>query len=487
MPRPSTSLLQDAIDIPQWLEADRLTPYAERLRRDRDIARPMAAAPPVRRVRQWWRSAGPSTEASAGERLERIRGALSIVMAALGAIGGMSLALAAFRYDGSQPVNVVRLVALLVGLQLLLILLTVLLIPRRVPVLRNIQDALATLSPGALAASISRRIVRSRPDLARLFDRHAARAGASRFAKWQLLLWAQVAAVSFNVAALATAIALVTFTDLAFGWSTTLNADPAVVSHIVDVIAWPWHAIAPSAVPSAELVEQSQFFRLEGSALPAPGASRTLAGWWPFTICAIVTYGLLPRILLLIVSALRLRAATAALLLDDPGVTALLDRMDSPALETSAAEHDALQARGTPAAALSRHIVAARAQAIVWEDCLTSDAAGAYARERLGFDLVSIVEAGGGRALSADRAALEQIAAAAPDLLVVFTPAWEPPLLEFLDFLGELRRHIGDAVTIIVTPVPERTHAVSDTERDTWARAVGRLADPRLYLETGAA
>ena len=42
--------------------------------------------------------------------------------------------------------------------------------------------------------------------------------------------WSQVAAVGFNVAALATAALLVTFTDLAFRWSTTLDADPQVVT-----------------------------------------------------------------------------------------------------------------------------------------------------------------------------------------------------------------------------------------------------------------
>jgi hypothetical protein len=319
-----------------------------------------------------------------------------------------------------------------------------------------------------------------------LFDRHAARASAGRFAKWQLLYWAQAAAVTFNVAALCTAIALVTFTDLAFGWSTTLDANPATVSRIVEAIAWPWHAIAPSAVPSAALVEQSQFFRLEGGGTPGLGAPRTLAGWWPFTIFAIVTYGLLPRLALLALSALRLRAATAALLLDDPRVTALLDRMASPALETAAAEHEAVRLRGTHARAPAQRMSMGAVHAVIWEDSLSPDAAHVYARQHLGFDVSSVVEAGGSRTLSADDDALERLAAAKADTLVVFTPAWEPPLLEFLDFLTALRRRVGEATTIVVTPVPEATRDMSEIERETWARAVGRLSDPRLYVETGA-
>ena len=106
-----------------------------------------------------------------------------------------------------------------------------------------------------------------------------------------MLYWSQTAAVAFNVAALVTAIMLVTFSDLAFGWSTTLDADPAAVTRVVQRIAWPWAALVPPAVPSAELVEQSQFFRLEGSARRR-SAPRALGAWWPFTILALVTYGL---------------------------------------------------------------------------------------------------------------------------------------------------------------------------------------------------
>jgi hypothetical protein len=35
--------------------------------------------------------------------------------------------------------------------------------------------------------------------------------------------------------------------------------------------------------------------------------------------------------------------------------------------------------------------------------------------------------------------------------------------------------------------VPDGSRDVSDLERETWVRAMGRLKDPRLYVETGAA
>ena len=408
-------------------------------------------------------------------------------MIAIGASFGCGVALAAFHYDGSRPVNVVTLLATLVIAQLVLLVLTLLLIPRGLPGLRAIQDLLETMNPGAWAASIYRRIARPPRDAAPLFGWHHGRsAAAGRFAKWQMLFWSQTAAVAFNVAAIATGVALVTFTDLAFGWSTTLQADPHVVARWVDAVSLPWQAWAPAAVPDLSLIERSQFFRLDGARVLDVDASRALTGWWAFTILAIVTYGLLPRLALWSLCVARLRAATRALLLEDPRVTALLDRMAAPAVETAAREpEDARPASAMPDASHPDALVGS-ARAVIWSGSVAPESADAYARGTLGIALNEVVEAGGGRTLAADQASIDRVSAGYAGTVVVFTRAWEPPLLEFLDFVAALRRALGTDASIIVAPVAESSAAVESQHRETWARAIGRLADPRVYLETGA-
>jgi hypothetical protein len=474
-------LFEDAIDIPLWLESDRLTPHAQRSGRDRAVGLTQGSRDPLQRVRGWWRAVGPDGE-GAGARLDRMRGAVTAVMGLLGAVLGTSVALAALQYDGSQPVNVVRLIALLVVVPTLFLVVSLLLLPGRVALLRGVQDFIAPLNPGALAVAVFRRLARGSPELERVFDWRAGRSSAARFAKWQLMCWSQVAAVGFNVGALVTVVLLVTFTDLAFRWSTTLEVDAQAVTRVVQAIAWPWHALVPSAVPSAALVEESQYFRLDNGAL---ASGRALTAWWPFTLLTIVTYGLLPRLVLLIIALARLRAATRALLLDDARVTALVDRMAAPALETAAAEH-AENAAPPAADAAPYREPAGRARAVIWEGCVSAEAAREHARSRLGLELVAIVEAGGSRTLGADRAALDSIGSRDEGAVVVFTPAWEPPLLELLDFLGEARRRVGGEHSIVVAPVAEGRGAVTDVERETWARAIGRLRDPRLYVEASA-
>lgn len=483
---PDTTLFEDAVDVPLWLEDDRSTLYAARVQRDRALARSLPEGDPVARVRAWWRRLETDTRPDVGRRLSGARTLATLAMLAIGALGGVAVALAAFRYDGTYPVNVVRLLALLVAPQLVLVALTLLMLPPRVPGLRLLQDALAALNPAALAEALFRRLAPDSRIATQILGAGIGRTASGRFAKWQMLTWSQAAAVAFNVTALLTAFLLITFTDLAFGWSTTLALDPAEVSRIVEGLAWPWRELAPTAVPSLELIERSQFFRLESANGFAAGASRDLAGWWSFTVLAIACYGLLPRVALLAFSAWRLRAATCALLVDDPRVAALLDRMATPAIETAADEHESAEGDEARAAAPAPRALGGPARGVIWSHGISREAVYDYARRRLGLELTALVEAGGSPELDVDRRAADEIAAGAGPL-VVFTPAWEPPLLEFLDFLTALRERAGPDASIVVAPVAETTEPADDADRDTWARAVGRLADPRVYVETGAA
>src|SRR5262245_16779184 len=99
--RPSTTLFEDAIDVPLWLEADRNTPYEARLARDRDIARNITSTKPVARIRAWWRLLQRDHESEVGLRLLRSRQLVTLVMALIGAGTGSAVALAAFHYDGT--------------------------------------------------------------------------------------------------------------------------------------------------------------------------------------------------------------------------------------------------------------------------------------------------------------------------------------------------------------------------------------------------
>jgi hypothetical protein len=149
--------------------------------------------------------------------------------------------------------------------------------------------------------------------------------------------------------------------------------------------------------------------------------------------------------------------------------------MSAPEIATSV-EH--AQQRGiaaAPASAKPRPAVNGTANAVIWNECIDADLAADAARSTLGLTL-DVVSAAGSGTLEDDRAALRAVAKDARSVLVI-APAWEPPLLEFGDFLGELRAALGAGPSIVVLPIGERGTASTALERETWTRAVQRNAD----------
>jgi len=499
-------LFCDAIEITHWLEQDRETSYAVRLHRDRSIGRTLSLTDPVQRVRTWWHQVRPGMmdETPVGrfaQRLDRARRLITLSMAIAGAVVGATVASAVLRYDGASPVNVLTALATLVLLQIGLIVLTLLVMLPQVPGLAALQRLLGGINPGAIVAAMYTRIRRPFDNVAdnvshnladhrrALFDLQRARGrAAARFARWQLIAWSQFAAVVFNLAVLATAGALITLTDLAFGWSTTLQLSGTDLLRITDTLSAPWRSLWPDAVPDARLIEESRFFRLV-STPPTSVPAAALTGWWPFLMASILTYALLPRLLLLAVSWVRVRRAAIHLLLDDPRVRALLDRMQAEEITLGADDTEPPVATTFPSTGNAAGNAAPAddhcATAVVWGGVLSPESARDWARAHLRWRVEQLVEAGGGRALALDEALIERLAVERPHLVVILVRAWEAPLLDLQDFLVMLRSRLGVACPLIIVPVGPQGSPASDAQRETWSRWTRRIADPALYLETG--
>jgi hypothetical protein len=66
--------------------------------------------------------------------------------------------------------------------------------------------------------------------------------------------------------------------------------------------------------------------------------------------------------------------------------------------------------------------------------------------------------------------------------LVIIVKGWEPPLLEFSDFLYLVRDKLGSEVSITLVPLDVTGTTVLKDERDVWAGMLARQQDPRLYV-----
>lgn len=128
--------------------------------------------------------------------------------------------------------------------------------------------------------------------------------------------------------------ALLAFTDLAFGWSSTLVDDAHSVAIISRALAAPWAWCWPGAVPSFELVEVTRYARIQPQATQAYMAG----GWWQFLLASLLFYNLLPRLFLAVIIGLLLhRMADQKLTVRAPLATTTV--VNAPTLQVDSVAH----------------------------------------------------------------------------------------------------------------------------------------------------
>ncbi|MFC3852611.1 DUF2868 domain-containing protein [Salinispirillum marinum] len=112
--------------------------------------------------------------------------------------------------------------------------------------------------------------------------------------RWHLAMLLQWAWALFALALMATFLLLLLFSDLAFGWSSTLALTTVHLTSFVHTIAFPWAGWWSAAVPNADVLDATRFVRIA----PQSGNTELAGAWWPFLLANILAYNFLPRVLL---------------------------------------------------------------------------------------------------------------------------------------------------------------------------------------------
>lgn len=455
--------------------------------RDRAIGRELThlRRRPVRQVLAWLRRVQTEDHDSPGSRADTALAVAGLLIVAVAFVLGWASAMAIFHYNGTHPVNVVRVLAFYVGLQLVLVLLTVL---ASLPGDRlGFQRALRLLSPGRLITLLIRILpqrYRESFDLA-LGSGQAHRALYGRLEKWVVLAVAQGFAVFFNVGAVLGVLQLIIFSDLAFGWSTTLTVSPEQFTQLIHALALPWSWLLADARPDAAMIEATRYFRAQEHIAQDTESLQQLGGWWPFLLAAMVTYGLLPRVVLLVVGKWRAWAALRDAVLHAPGVPRLLDRLNAEIVESRAADPETYQGDDRPPAAHHTPGPVQPAAVIAWAGFSTE----AVCALTGGGDPNLVLRAGGG-SLDDDRRAAEAAAELSTHrphgTVLVVVKSWEPPVLDLTDFLTDLRRALGPHRPISVMPAALRDGRPAPPRADDlrqYRGALAKLGDPHLTVD----
>lgn len=483
----------DLVDLEWRLASDEGRPEHEL--HERDAGQGRGLADDRARIRAWLRPWREEHGGGPGHRLWSAYVALraGAVVAALAVGYGAGTAL--LSYDGGHPINVVRYVWVALGVQWVLLLALGGLAcaaalgvgPDRVPVLGEVYRLLAWLllrAAGRLERHEASQEGRAR--LAAAWGRLRSRASLYRpVESWMLLGLTQAVAVAFNLGLVASLLFLTAFSDLAFGWSTTLDVDAADLAVWVERASAPWSALWPAAVPDGDLVAATRYTRMagfEGGA--SPELADTAGAWWRFLVALTIVYGLLPRLVLLTVAALGRARALRDVPLDTPAVAALLARLSAPDVRTQAVQSPSSSSptdAASPAVTPTLTWDGGRSWLVAWRcpgDSIDLD----LVAEHLRSSPERVVELGGAD-YERDREVHAELLRDPPDAVAVVADAWDAPDAGLRDAVVRIRDGVGPRA-----PVRVLLRGVDDgppRERDVqvWRDELARLADAYLAVE----
>lgn len=502
-------MFRDLIQLILQLRRDDREDETALRRRDRTIGHKLShlAYRPQAQLRAWLPQVANKEDVTRARQGETAGGLVAFLLAVIGLAMGGSTAAALFYYDGTNPVNILPVLAVFVFLPLLLLVpLCIAIIPafftRRLPLLNSLQESLSMLLAGLIGI-----VMRLLPQQYRdLLQQTVGRASAhrrvyGRFHKWILLRWSQWFTVVFYTGAIVWFGYLIVSRDLAFTWSTTIEIEARQIHRITQTLALPWSSWLAPANPSEDLIKRTRYFRLGEGVLPQEQDSlaqaKKLGRWWPFLLACMITYGLLPRMLTLAVAMGRCRAVARWSLLHTPGAADVLDRLNNVVIETGSPEPEQTSDEQTLATVRQPQdggtIQSRECLAVNWSEVPLDDK---MLHHRIAMDLGyaanDILDVGGLNTFDDDERVIQQVSdvvgsnASGAGTAVVVVKAWEPPVMDFVDFVRDLRQALGDGVRIVVAPVYLTSEMSKPSQNEAhlrqWQKKMETLGDPWLQV-----
>ncbi len=434
---------------------------------------------PLRALRLWLRHYRTATSRPralcAGLRL----GHLLVFL--IGLISGWSTAAVVLFYDGSAPINILHAIVILALIPLLLSLpfYIGLLIPAR-----QLLDVFKVLTPGRWTLDLWQH----------LRSRRRSRTPGSYFViplpvgQHLAIWWTQLFSLGFAIGSLLELFYQISIFDLAFAWSTTLPISASQFWQITNTLAWPWSWLLPHAVPSAVLIEASQYFRLQNSTTQTANSAVLMTQWWPFLLASIATYSLLPRLLSILIASWRLRRCLQQQLLHSNAAQHLLQLLGSDSISTRspAAETMPLQREAVDSPIPGVNQLPDSCHQAILINWSAADKFAAKSleqfRQQRNLAIVGEFAAGGQVTPTQEQQIPSKILALAGDLIWLRVKAWEPPLQEHRHFLLQLRETVGRQMPLLVTLIglPDSN---SRQDRQIWEQVLGKLHDRSMYCQ----
>jgi len=371
-------------------------------------------------------------------------------------------------YSGDEPVNVIYLLLVMVGLPLLSMGLTVL--------------SLLTGNIGAKFFShfsplyYLEKVVNFLP-FAKKVDFSALPFSAT-LTKWIFLQRLQLFSFLFALGLFLALILTIVSKDIAFAWSSTLVIDPVAFQKVLAWLATPWQSFFPSAVPSLELIEVSHYFRLGDKLDPnmVKNADK-LGAWWKFLAMATLTYALLLRLVFWVIMKLGFKRQLKKELMALSGVKKLLQEFSSPFVSTqSSKKEEHLKLKEEATMATSEALSEVYDALLAWN---YDEKALLLLQDHKQIAASTVAVVGGRNSFAADKKIVDGL----QGKVLLYVKAWEPPTMDFMDFLEDVLAN-NKVTKVEVCPLGTSSENYSSraSDMEIWLKKLEQIDSEKLEV-----
>jgi hypothetical protein len=392
---------------------------------------------------------------------------ISLTLLIVGFIVGFFSGVALLNYNGHAPVNVIYFMAMVIALPLLTMTLTLFSMLKA----QQSRSVLIHLSPSYWMEKIVAFLPR------KMQENLASLRLNPLLANWIVIKRSQSIALFFSLGLFVALLLVVSTKDIAFSWSTTLDVTAEAFHSFLHTLALPCRSWFPSAVPSLELIEQSQYFRLgDGLSEEMIQHASKLGQWWKFLAFATLFYAIFLRLLMFLLATLGWHMAVKKSFFSLAGVRNLLRDMNEPIITTSAKEDD------------SKEIVVKEGvlQTVQKLDASYDMVQGwAMSEEQLHVlaDAMQIItplvyDVGGTNSLEEDAEIIHK----SHGEVLLYVKAWEPPTMDFMDYIEALLVQV-DRVIVVPVGIKENNYRADDKMIQIWIKKLVQLGSNKVWLK----
>ena len=392
---------------------------------------------------------------------------VSLTLMIVGFVVGFFSGVALLNYNGHAPVNVIYFMAMVIALPLLTMTLTLFSMLKA----QQSRSVLIHLSPSYWMEKIVALLPR------KMQENLSSLKLNPLLANWIVIKRSQSIALFFSLGLFIALILMVATKDIAFAWSTTLDVTPEAFHSFLDTLAFPWRSWFPSAVPSLELIEQSQYFRLgDGLSEEMIQHASKLGEWWKFLAFATLFYAIFLRLLMFLLATLGWHMAVKKSFFSLEGVRNLLRDMNEPIITTSAQE-DSDEALVVKEGVLQTVQKLDASYDMVQGWAMSEDQLHVL-NDAMQIITPLVYDVGGTNTLEEDAEIIHK----SHGEVLLYVKAWEPPTMDFMDYLEALLARV-DRVIVVPVGTQEHHYKADDKMIQIWIKKLAQLGSNKVWLK----